>query len=153
MDGAAGLSGWRWLFILQGAVTFVIAIIGFFLLPDFPHDTKWLTPDERLLATQRMELDTVENQGEASTMQGLKQACSDPMVWIFAFMAHMHLAANGFKNFFPTVVETLGFNETVTLVLTCPPYLLAGAITIAVSWSSGKLNERTWHITISKGKI
>jgi hypothetical protein len=65
-------------------------------------------------------------------------------------MAHMHLAANGFKNFFPTVVETLGFSDTITLVLTCPPYLLAGAVTILVSWSSGKFNERTWHITLSK---
>lgn len=48
------------------------------------------------------------------------------------------------------VVQTLGFNETITLVLTCPPYLIAGFVTIAVSWSSGKFNERTWHITISK---
>jgi hypothetical protein len=47
-------------------------------------------------------------------------------------------------------VETLGFGRTVTLVLTCPPYLIAGAITILVSWSSGRFNERTWHITISK---
>lgn len=35
-------------------------------------------------------------------------------------------------------------------MLTCPPYLIAGAVTIAVSWSSGRFNERTWHITISK---
>lgn len=48
------------------------------------------------------------------------------------------------------MVETLGFGETVTLALTCPPYLIAGAVTILVSWSSGKFNERTWHITISK---
>lgn len=150
LDDVAGISGWRWLFILQGAVTFVIAIVGFFVLPDFPHDTKWLTQEERDLATNRMELDTVQNKGETSTFKGLKQASKDPMVWIFAMMAHMHLAANGFKNFFPTVVETLGFSETVTLVLTCPPYLIAGAVTIAVSWSSGKFNERTWHITISK---
>lgn len=150
MDGAGGISGWRWLFILQGAVTFVIAIFGYFMLPDFPHDTKWLTPDERLLATNRMELDTVGNEGETSTWNGFKQAAKDPMVWIFAMMAHMHLAANGFKNFFPTVVQTLGFNQTITLVLTCPPYLIAGAVTILVSWSSGKFNERTWHITISK---
>ncbi|KAF2113081.1 major facilitator superfamily transporter [Lophiotrema nucula] len=150
LDDAAGLSGWRWLFILQGAVTFVIALVGFFLLPDFPHNTWWLTQDERDLAHNRMELDTVQNKGETSTLKGLQQASKDPMVWIFAAMAHMHLAANGFKNFFPTVVETLGFNETVTLVLTCPPYLIAGAVTIAVSWSSGKFNERTWHITISK---
>jgi hypothetical protein len=54
------------------------------------------------------------------------------------------------QNFFPTVVQTLGFSKLITLVLTCPPYLIAGAVTIAVSWSSGKFNERTWHITISK---
>ncbi|KAH7125945.1 major facilitator superfamily transporter [Dactylonectria macrodidyma] len=150
MDDLAGLAGWKWLFILQGAVTFVIAVIGFFLLPDFPQTTWWLTPAERDLAYNRMELDTVDNKGETSTTEGLKQAAKDPIVWIFCAMAHMHLAANGFKNFFPTVVKTLGFNTTITLVLTCPPYLVAGAITILVSWSSGKMNERTWHITISK---
>ncbi|CAI6026026.1 unnamed protein product [Clonostachys chloroleuca] len=150
MDGLAGLAGWKWLFILQGAVTFVIALVGFFLLPDTPLTTKWLTQEERDLAYNRMELDTVDNKGETDTLSGLKQAAKDPLVWIFAFMAHLHLAANGFKNFFPTVVKTLGFNQTITLVLTCPPYLIAGAVTILVSWSSGKFNERTWHITASK---
>ncbi|KAL6705504.1 hypothetical protein ACN47E_006620 [Coniothyrium glycines] len=150
LGGVAGISGWKWLFILQGAVTFVIAVFGYFLLPDFPHNTWWLTQAERDLAVNRMALDTVGNKGETSVWAGFRQAASDPMVWVFAGMAHMHLAANGFKNFFPTVVETLGFNRTITLVLTCPPYLIAGAVTIAVSWSSGKFNERTWHITISK---
>lgn len=150
MDGAAGLAGWKWLFILQGAVTFLIAIVGFFCLPDFPLTTKWLTHDERQLAHARIEADTVQNQGEASTWAGLKQALADPVVWLFAIMAHLHLAANGFKNFFPTVVKSLNFNTTITLVLTCPPYLIAGASTLAVSWSSGKFNERTWHITASK---
>lgn len=150
LDDVSGIAGWKWLFILQGVVTFVIAVVGYFVLPDFPLTTKWLTEEERQLAYSRMELDTVANSGETSTWNGFKQATKDPMVWVFAMMAHMHLAANGFKNFFPTVVETLGFNTTVTLVLTCPPYLIAGAITILVSWSSGKFNERTWHITISK---
>ncbi|KAF1942018.1 MFS transporter [Clathrospora elynae] len=150
LGDVAGISGWRWLFILQGVVTFIIAIVGFFLLPDFPHNTWWLTQEERDLATNRMAMDTVGNNGETSVWAGFRQAAKDPMVWVFAGMAHMHLAANGFKNFFPTVVQTLGFSPTITLVLTCPPYLIAGFVTIAVSWSSGKFNERTWHITISK---
>ncbi|KAK0662347.1 putative transporter C11D3.18C [Lasiodiplodia hormozganensis] len=150
MDDLGGISGWRWLFILQGAATFVIAVVGCFILPDFPHNTKWLTPDERQLAQDRIERDTVGLKGKGSPWDGFKQAAKDPKVWLFAFMQHQHLAANGFKNFFPTVVETLGFNTTITLVLTCPPYVIAGAISIAVSWSSGRFNERTWHITISK---
>ncbi|PVH86174.1 MFS general substrate transporter [Cadophora sp. DSE1049] len=150
MDHTAGLSGWQWLFILQGIVTFLVAVIGFFCLPDYPLTTRWLTQEERLLAHARMEEDTVGNKGDASIWAGLRQAVSDPVVWLFAAMAHMHLAANGFKNFFPTVVETLDFGRTITLVLTCPPYLIAGASTILVSWLSGKFNERTWHITASK---
>lgn len=51
---------------------------------------------------------------------------------------------------FPTVVGTLGYNTTITLVLTCPPYVISGLVAVAVSWSSGKFNERTWHITASK---
>lgn len=82
-----------------GVVTFVIAIVGYFLLPDFPLTTTWLTEEERQLAHNRMELDTVSNKGSTSTWQGFQQASKDPMVWIFAAMAHMHLAANGFKNF------------------------------------------------------
>ena len=47
-----------------------------------------------------------------------------------------------------SVVKTLGFNRTVTLVLTCPPFLFAGAAGILTGWSSGRMHERTWHITI-----
>lgn len=46
-----------------------------------------------------------------------------------------------------SVVKTLGFNTTITLVMTCPPFIFAGAAGIAFGWSSGRLHERTWHIT------
>ncbi|KAH8179456.1 major facilitator superfamily protein [Sarocladium implicatum] len=150
MDGAAGLSGWRWLFILQGAVTLVIAIIAFFILPDEPLTTRWLTPEERTLAHERIQRDTVQNTGETTSWKGIFEAAKDRKVWLFVFMQHCHLGANGFKNFFPTAVKTLGLNQELTLVLTCPPYLIAGAISIYWSWSSGKYNERTWHITSAK---
>lgn len=136
--------------IIQGAVTFVIAICGVFTLPDDPLTTRWLTPEERILANARIERDTVGQSKATSSVRGLIDAAKDKKLWLLAFMQHMHLAANGFKNFFPTAVATLGFNRTVTLVLTCPPYLVAGAVSIAWSWSSGRYNERTWHITIAK---
>ena len=99
MDGLAGLEGWRWLFIIQGVVTFVVAIVGTHFLPDDPLVTRWLTPDERILASERVRKDTVDEKGKISTVKGLKEALSDYRVWIFVFMQHMHLASNGFKNF------------------------------------------------------
>ncbi|CAH0033155.1 unnamed protein product [Clonostachys rhizophaga] len=150
MDDLAGITGWRWLFILQGIVTFVIAMVSAFTLPDHPLTTRWLTPEERQLAHERIERDTVGNRFQSSTWNGLKEAVTDPKLWLFVFIQTMHLAANGFKNFFPTVVETLGFSTTVTLVLTCPPYIIAGAVAVYWSWQSGRFNERTWHITGAK---
>ena len=95
LDGAAGLEGWRWLFIIQGLVTFFVAILGGYLLPDDPTVTRWLTPEERILANNRIKADTVEEQGKISTIKGLKEALKDYRVWIFVFMQHMHLASNG----------------------------------------------------------
>jgi hypothetical protein len=46
------------------------------------------------------------------------------------------------------VVNSLGFSTTITLVLTAPPTLVAGVVGICVGISSGKFNDRTWHITI-----
>lgn len=91
MDGAAGLSGWRWLFILQGAVTLVIAIIAFFILPDEPLTTRWLTPEERTLAHERIQRDTVQNTGETTSWRGILEAAKDRKVWLFVFMQHCHL--------------------------------------------------------------
>lgn len=150
LDGAMGLKGWRWLFIIQGIVTFFFALIACFTLPDAPLQTRWLTPEQRQLAHHRVLKDTVGQRTDASMWSGFKEALLDPKVWVFIFMQHVHLGTNGFKNFFPTIVNTLGFSTTVTLVLTCPPYLIAGGISILWASSSGHFNERTWHITIAK---
>ncbi|KAI4946759.1 hypothetical protein J4E91_006931 [Alternaria rosae] len=151
LDGVHGISGWRWLFIIQGVATFVIAVVACFTLPDEPLTTWWLNPEERQLAHARVARDTVGHSADVSMLAGLKEAVRDPKVWVFVYMQHLHIATNGFKNFMPTIVNTLGFSQEVTLVLTCPPYLIAGVFSVAWAISSGHFNERTWHITIAKG--
>jgi ACS family pantothenate transporter-like MFS transporter len=56
MNGRSGLAGWRWVFLICGIITFPIAIFGFMFFPDLPETTtaKWLTPEEKLLAVQRL---------------------------------------------------------------------------------------------------
>jgi sugar phosphate permease len=119
MDGLRGIAGWRWLFIVyvwscrsqgymltffsEGAVTAFVAIFGFFLLPNTPLTTSWLTPEERQMAHDRMERDRVGDAGEkVSMMEGLKQACKDKRTWLFCLMQNFHLSACSFNSFFPT---------------------------------------------------
>ncbi|THV08700.1 MFS general substrate transporter [Dendrothele bispora CBS 962.96] len=59
LNGHAGRSGWRWLFIIDGVITLPIALYGFFFFPDVPATTKafYLTEEERVLATERLQGD------------------------------------------------------------------------------------------------
>lgn len=125
-------------------------MLAFFALPNAPLETRWLTQEERVLAHNRIAFDTTERREGTNVWKGLREACLDYRLWLFAAMGNSHLSSNAFKNFMPTVVDTLGFSTTITLILTCPPYLLAAFTSVAISWSSGYFNERTWHITISK---
>lgn len=135
------------LFIIQGALSLAVALPSFYLLPDSPLQTRWLSQEQRELAYNRIRIDTTNFTEEpTSVWSGFKQAASDWRTWVFCLMASLHFMNNGFKNFLPTVVNTFGFSATATMGLTCPPYILSGAVTVLVSWSSGRRNERTWHI-------
>ncbi len=56
LNGVKGLSGWRWLFIIDGLITIPIALYGFLLFPDTPSTTTafYLKPEERALAISRV---------------------------------------------------------------------------------------------------
>ncbi|RSL60116.1 hypothetical protein CEP53_005558 [Fusarium sp. AF-6] len=150
MSGVARLSGWRWLFILQGIITFVLSVASAWILPDEPINTRWLSEQERELAHSRVAADTVQIRTNTTTWAGLTDTCRDPRLWVLILMQHFHMAASNFKNFFPTIVGTLGFGRNATLALTCPPYIISGIVCIAWAANSGRMNERTWHITVAK---
>jgi hypothetical protein len=48
------------LFIIEGSITIFIGICSIFILPDYPHNTKWLSADERRLAQIRLAEDAAE---------------------------------------------------------------------------------------------
>ncbi|KAH7346099.1 MFS transporter-like protein [Pyrenochaeta sp. MPI-SDFR-AT-0127] len=150
LDGVHGLAGWRWLFIIQGALSIGVACVAFFLLPDHPLQTRWLSPEQRQLAHNRIAADTTQREEATSVWKGLRQAVSDWRTWVFCLMYNTHISSVSFQSFLPTVVRTLGYNTTTTLALTCPPYLLAAIMAVVMSLTSGRYNERTWHITICK---
>jgi cyanate permease len=124
-----------------------MAMFGFFLLPDDPSQTRWLTPEERELCIARIHRDTVGQRERGSTWEGLKQACKDPRTWLFCLMQNLHISACSFNNFFPTIIRSMGFKSTTALLLTAPPYFASGLLGILLAWSSGHFSERTWHIT------
>ncbi|KAK5943519.1 hypothetical protein PMZ80_004527 [Knufia obscura] len=147
MDGKAGLADWRWLFIIEGSATIPMAVVACFVLPDYPATTKWLSDEERKLAVLRIaEEANEEDDHKVSALAGLKMAFADPALYLVWFMQLGLNTAASFTNFFPTIVATLGYPQTETLLLSAPPYAFAAILGICNSWHSVRTRERWLHI-------
>ena len=141
MQGVLGFAAWRWLFYVEGAATVIVAACAIRILPDFPETTRpgWLTEEEIRLAVRRMQED-VDMSGDYGVQQkgvseGFWLAVSDLNVWILTMTQFFLTISGGFTGWFPTIVSTLGYNPTATLLLCAPPYLLTTVITfMAARW-------------------
>lgn len=95
MEGTAGIRAWRWLFIIEGAITVVCAIVAVFILPEYPQSTGWLSAREKSIAQRRLALDVgiAEAVEDESALRGLKLAIMDPKVWLLGFTYHATIMA------------------------------------------------------------
>ncbi|WRT70135.1 uncharacterized protein IL334_007129 [Kwoniella shivajii] len=150
LDGAHGLEGWRWLFIVEGILTVGLAIIFATFIPNKPKTIRWLTPQEKDQLQYRLEVDRASKDAtdEVSVLTAFKMAVTDPKTWLLCGCLQMNYIAASVTNFFPVVVNTLGFKRTITLALTCPPYILCCIAVITNGWHSDKKNERAFHIMV-----
>ncbi|KAG2347447.1 MFS general substrate transporter [Suillus weaverae] len=152
MQGKLGQAAWRWLFYIEGGITVVVAICAMFILPNFPHNTKWLTPEERSLAISRLADDgygKMDGPEKRTTMQGLWDALSDWKVWWFSVALIVDYMSLSFVIYFPTIVATMGYDPTVTLLLAAPPWVLATIGAFTLSRHSDKMQKRYIYILAS----
>lgn len=108
LDGAHGLRGWRWLFIIEGALTCGVSIFAFFTLPDYPSTTRWLTPREQVLASKRLTDDNLgdtQGQEKASHTRALKMAFTDWRTWGFVLTYMLTTGSQTIQYFIPSLVK------------------------------------------------
>lgn len=122
LDGSMGLAGWRWLFIIEGVITIGVAITAGFVLPDYPASTKWLNEEERNFASWRLMADINESDDthSRSIWDGVKLCLKDYRLYLFVLLQHLSILSQTFQYFFPSIVQTLGYGEIETLLLTVP---------------------------------
>lgn len=80
-----------------------VAIVCIFFVPDFPHNDRWLSVEDRELVQKRITLETGEAD-EDDDMPFKKVALScilDVKVWAFVLSLFGQLVAQSFQQFFP----------------------------------------------------
>lgn len=140
------------LFIVEGVITIGVAMCAYFILPNFPRTTSWLSEEERQLAIWRLQEDIGTDDWVSSESQGFwsgfSQALKDVKVWLLMVILLGMVSSASVTNFFPSVVQTLGYPSTETLLLTAPPYVLAVITAFANAWHADRTGERLFHITL-----
>ncbi|KAJ5547116.1 hypothetical protein N7494_004701 [Penicillium frequentans] len=145
LDGAAGLAGWRWLFIIEGAGTMVAGILAVLLLPDFPRSgqRKWLSEQEQRFAEWRLAQaanDEIDENGPIK--EALVDAVTDPKAWMLIAIQICQLTSQTWTYFFPSIVKTLGFNNIVTLLITAPVYVFGFCSSLGNSFIAQYTDKR-----------
>jgi sugar phosphate permease len=144
MGGTHGLAAWRWIFIIEGALTSGLAIVAAFLIIDWPEQTRYLNAAEKDLLRRRMNADV----GDKCRMDDLnkksfKIIMADYKIWLSAII-YMGVSVAGLSGtfFLPTILLEFGWKAEEAQVRTIPVYAVAAGCMIIGAWSSDKLKHR-----------
>ena len=141
MNNIRGYHAWRWIFILEGILTCVIALAAYFFVPDFPEHSSWLTPDELALIEARLAAEqdaTPSGTPVSSVLVVLKDlnvllggliyfALIVPAygICVSASIPTPLIVSLGFAYFAPTVIQTYHYSPIETQLHAVPPFVAA----------------------------
>jgi ACS family tartrate transporter-like MFS transporter len=143
-----GISGWRWVFILEGIPAILIGFVTIWYLTDRPRHARWLSPAEASWLEEKLA-------SEKSTKSALHgpnywSALKNPVVLTltiiyFAAMTGLY----GFNMWLPTLVKRFSGLPTLQVtLLTAIPFAITLVLMLAVGRSSDRHNERIWHTSL-----
>ncbi|TQC49976.1 MFS transporter [Rhodococcus sp. WS4] len=138
------MSGWRWVFILQGAPTIVLGLIVLVYLPNRPREAKFLTTQE----SEWLEGEITAEYQEPDTHAGVKEqlgAIKNRKILHLA-VANLFAACGlyGFTFFLPQIVKQMDPSYSATNIgfLGAVPFVVGAVGMLLISRYSDRTGER-----------
>ena len=140
-----GLSGWRWLLILEGLPAVLLGIVTYFYLTDRPADARWLPDDEK--AWLASELDAEKKAFGPPQKHAVWKAFGRLDVILLTIVYFMSTNVNyGLQLWLPKMLQKLsGASPLMVTLLSAIPFLLAYPAVLLVGWNSDRTKERRLH--------
>ncbi|GEQ68831.1 hypothetical protein JCM33374_g2500 [Metschnikowia sp. JCM 33374] len=154
MRGIHGLAGWRWLFIIEGAITLSIGIWGFFVMVPSALETKskfnpkgWFNEREEKIVVNRVLRDD-PSKGDMNNRQALSprmiwKAFTDYDLWpIYVIGFLIYIPMSTVQPYMTLTMKQLGFSTFNVNLLNIPQYVIHIILLIFITWFSERVNER-----------
>ncbi|KAF9885244.1 hypothetical protein FE257_000604 [Aspergillus nanangensis] len=145
LDGRAGLLGWRWIFIIEGAITCVVCIAGWFIIIDFPTKAgKFLSPPETEFVIARLNQDRGDAEEDEISLWKVIHHLKDWKLYFWAInLMASTMPGYAYSYFLPIILRNgMGFSSTQSQLLSAPPYVLAAIMTYISGWIGDRYKIR-----------
>lgn len=143
MDGIGGYSGWRWIFIIEGLLTIVIAITFKFIVVGWPETATFLTEAERTLLLKRLALDVGEARMDILNRRSATRIFTDWKIWCGTLMyLGVVNTAYAVSFFIPTIINEMGYTAAMSQVRSIPIFIVAAVVALLVAWATDRVKHR-----------
>ncbi|USW51938.1 Putative major facilitator superfamily, MFS transporter superfamily [Septoria linicola] len=143
MDGLGGYSGWRWILIIEGIPTIILAVVSWFYLADDANNAYFLNQEERDLVTLRQKAQTGVT--EEFDWADSKKALKDWKTYLFAVSQFVNACMlYSYSTFLPTIILQImpSAGRAITQLLTMPCYAVGAIVYLCLAWLSDKKQIR-----------
>lgn len=121
---------WQWLMIITGIITLITSVLFWFFFPDSPATAWFLTPEERVAAIRRIQVNQSGVENKHFKTEQFLETIKDPKTWLMAFFAGSANIVNSLTNQRQLIVAQFGFNDIQTTLLGC----VDGVVEILTIW-------------------
>ncbi len=147
LDGRLGLSGWRWLFLVEGVPAILIGVAALAWLTDAPAEARWLPQAERDWLAARLAAE--DSDRKAVEKASAWAVLGDRTVLVLCLVYAGQATANaGLSLWQPQFLKSFGLGTWEVGLLNAIPFVVAAIAMYAGGASSDRRNERVWHTAI-----
>ncbi|TDZ36770.1 putative transporter [Colletotrichum spinosum] len=140
MDGIAGYEGWRWVFIIEGIFSIIIAPIIWWGLPNDPGNAYFLTAEEKRMMKVRAAQRAQYMGSEDFSWEEVKIAMLDPKMYLSGLIQFCQdILLYGFSTFLPSIIVSMGYTSIEAQYLSIPVYIFGGLAFLAVAYVSDRM--------------
>jgi ACS family tartrate transporter-like MFS transporter len=145
LNGAMGLKGWQWLFVIEGIPSVLLGIVTWFYLTDRPEKAEWLNAEQKAWLASKLQAENAAKQ--ATGHLSLGQVLSSPKVIALSLIYFGYVGAvYGMQFWLPQIVKAFGLTNAQTGFVTAIPYLFGTIAMILWARHSDATRERVAHV-------